>query len=115
MAQDFLSEVEGPTMSVPKLVCKFLLVRVRFHKSNEVRLGVTNKRLRNFWKLKFSSHCAQPLQHCHACQGCGSMAQDFFKEVGAPTLVILKASMLCLQLLMMLSKIPQTYEAGIGS
>ena len=101
MAQDFLSEVEAPTMSVPKLLCTFLLVRGRFHKSNEVRLGVTNKRSRNFWKLKYSSRCAQPLQFCHSCQGCGSMAQDFLKEVGAPILVILEASMLCLQLLMM--------------
>jgi hypothetical protein len=114
-AQDFLSEVEAPSMSVPKLVCTFLLVRVRFHKSNEVRLGVTNKRSRNFWKLKFSSHCAQPLQFFHACQVCGSMAQDFLKEVGAPILVIFEASMLlCLQFLKM-KVIPQTYEAGIGS
>jgi hypothetical protein len=89
-------------MSVPKLASLHIsFVRVRFHKNNEVRLGVTYKRSRNFWKSKFSSHCAQPLQFCHTCQGCGSMAQDFLKEVGAPTLVILEASMLSLQLLMM--------------
>ena len=101
MAQDFLSEVEALTMSVPKLVSTFLLVRVRFHKFDEVRLGVTNKRSRKFWKLKLSSHCAQPLQFRHAWQGCVSIAQDFLKEVEAPTLVISEASMLSLQFLMM--------------
>ena len=34
MAQDFLSEVEAPSMSILKLVCTFLSVRVRFDKSD---------------------------------------------------------------------------------